>query len=139
MFGLSFSELVMILVVGVLMIGPEDLPRALRSVGKFLRGLSSLGQEMRRQMEDLIGDEEIEELKKLRESIQGQRKFMIDQQGTYQEVFDIEHFMKEGDASAQANPPVSIDTPHAAANEMTEHHEEPVMKPLPAQGIAGEA
>ena len=97
MFGLSFSELLIILVVAVLIVGPNDLPRVIRAVGRFMRGISALGSEIRRQVDEVIGNEEMEELKRLRESIGKQKRYLIDQNGEYQETFDISDFLKDRD------------------------------------------
>jgi sec-independent protein translocase protein TatB len=107
MFGLSFSELLIVLVVAVLAVGPNELPRLIRSVGKFMRGITALGQELRRQMDEVIGDEELSELKRLRETIRDQRNYIIDQQGEYQQVFDI------SDLTPKKS---SVDTDHAEMN-----------------------
>jgi sec-independent protein translocase protein TatB len=117
MFGLSFSEILVILVVAVLAVGPNELPRLIRSVGRFVRGISSLGQEIRRQMDEMIGDDELEELKRLRESIRDQRHFILDQQGEYQEVFDISDLLPErvgavDDETAQAVPALAKEPSH---------------------------
>lgn len=118
MFGLSFSELLIVLVVAVLAVGPNELPRLIRSVGKFMRGISALGQELRRQMDDVIGDEELAELKRLRETIRDQSNYIIDQQGEYQEVFDISDLMPkkaaQDDAPAELAAPVMEGPPRDA-------------------------
>lgn len=112
MFGLSFSELIVILVVAILVVGPQDLPRVVRSVGRFLRGISALGQEVRRQVDEVIGDDEISELKRLRETIRNQKNFIIDQNGEYQETYDISDFLKERDVPdarpQEGNAPPSL-------------------------------
>jgi sec-independent protein translocase protein TatB len=110
MFGLSFSELLVILVVAVLVVGPKDLPRVVRAVGRFMRGVSALGQEIRRQVDEVIGDEEMAELKRLRETIRNQKNFIIDQNGEYQETYDISDFLKDRDPPAIT--PADADAPH---------------------------
>lgn len=55
MFDIGFLELVIVAVIALLVLGPERLPRAARTVGKWVgkarRMVSSFSQEIDRQME----------------------------------------------------------------------------------------
>lgn len=71
MFGLSFGELCILLIVAVVVLGPKDLPRYLRKAGQFAGKMRRLAFEMREKSgidevlraEGLAGD--IAELRKL--------------------------------------------------------------------------
>ena len=47
MFGLSFGELVVLLIVAVVVLGPKELPRYLRKAGQFAGQLRRLAYDMR--------------------------------------------------------------------------------------------
>ena len=47
MFGLSFGELVMLLLVAVIVLGPKELPRYLRKAGQFAGQLQRMARDMR--------------------------------------------------------------------------------------------
>ena len=47
MFGLSFGELCVLLIVAVVVLGPKDLPRYLRKAGQFAGKMRRLAYEMR--------------------------------------------------------------------------------------------
>lgn len=47
MFGLSFGELCVLLIVAVVVLGPKDLPRYLRKAGEFAGRMRRLAYEMR--------------------------------------------------------------------------------------------
>lgn len=55
MFDIGFLELIIVAVIALLVLGPERLPRAARTVGKWVgkarRMVSSFSQEIDRQME----------------------------------------------------------------------------------------
>ncbi|HEY8041017.1 MAG TPA: twin-arginine translocase TatA/TatE family subunit, partial [Polyangiaceae bacterium] len=47
MFGLSFGELCVLLIVAVVVLGPKELPRYLRKAGQFAGKLRRLAYDMR--------------------------------------------------------------------------------------------
>jgi len=67
MLGIGGPELVVILVVGLIFIGPDKLPKVAKSVGAGLRDLrraANLAQaELRETMDDLIREADLEELR----------------------------------------------------------------------------
>jgi sec-independent protein translocase protein TatB len=64
MFDLSFAELMLIVVVAVLFIGPKELPVVMKAVAKGLRGLKSLASELRAAFSDLAKDSGVEDITK---------------------------------------------------------------------------
>ncbi|HKK23152.1 MAG TPA: Sec-independent protein translocase protein TatB [Pseudohaliea sp.] len=70
MFDIGFAELLLIAVVGLLVIGPERLPGAIRTGSAWLnrlrRGFNELKHEVQR---ELHNDEIMEELRKTSESV----------------------------------------------------------------------
>lgn len=49
MFGLSFGELVVVLLVAIVVIGPKELPRMLRKAGQWAGKLQRMAVDLRRQ------------------------------------------------------------------------------------------
>lgn len=66
MFGVGFSELILILVIAYVFVGPEDLPKAARWLGRAIKRIHMLILELRR---DTGIDEVIHETKTLRRDI----------------------------------------------------------------------
>ena len=54
----------MIAVVAIVVIGPKELPRALRTIGRWVAKARSLTREFQSNIDDMIVQSEIEELKK---------------------------------------------------------------------------
>lgn len=71
MFGLSFFEIVVIVLVGIVVLGPRRLPEMMRTAGQWVSKLRRLSTELRAQsgIDDLIRQEglenEIQELRSL--------------------------------------------------------------------------
>lgn len=64
MFGIGWSEMLVIIAVGVLVIGPKDIPKAMYQLGRFFRRAQYIKFAMSQQFEDIIRAGDIEELRK---------------------------------------------------------------------------
>ncbi len=62
MFNLSGSELVIIAVLGLVVLGPEKLPGAMKRVGKIYREIRSISDNVQREVKRAM-DEPLKELK----------------------------------------------------------------------------
>ncbi len=67
MFDIGFSELVVIGIVALVVIGPEKLPRVARTVGHLLGRLQRYVSDVK---SDINREMELEDLKKVRDSLQ---------------------------------------------------------------------
>ena len=64
MFDIGASELLMIVIVAVVVIGPKDLPRALRTAGKWIGKVRRTSNHFRAGIETMIRESEMEEMEK---------------------------------------------------------------------------
>jgi sec-independent protein translocase protein TatB len=64
MFDIGASELLMIVIVAVVVIGPKDLPRALRTAGKWIGKVRRTSNHFRSGIEAMIREAEMEEMEK---------------------------------------------------------------------------
>lgn len=67
MFDIGFSELVVIGLVALIVIGPEKLPRVARTVGHLIGRLQRYVADVK---SDINREVELEELRKMRDSVQ---------------------------------------------------------------------
>ena len=68
MFDIGFSELVVIAVVALIVIGPERLPRAARTMGHLFGRLQRYVNDVK---SDINREMELDELRKLQQQVQG--------------------------------------------------------------------
>jgi sec-independent protein translocase protein TatB len=54
MFGLSFTELLIIAVLALILLGPDKLPDAMKTMGKGLREFQKATQDLKDQIEDEV-------------------------------------------------------------------------------------
>ncbi len=109
MFDIGASELLLIVVVAIVVIGPKDLPLALRSAGRWVAKVRSISGHFRSGIETMIREAELEEMEqKWREQ---NAAIMA---ATPNTVADWE----EPTTPAEAAPPEAITPPPANKAEM---------------------
>jgi sec-independent protein translocase protein TatB len=69
MFDLSWTELLIVAVVAIIVVGPKDLPRALRGVGRWTGKARRMARDFRRQFDEALREAELDTIKKDVESI----------------------------------------------------------------------
>jgi len=79
MFDVGFSELVIIALVALVVIGPERLPKVARTVGVLLGRLQRYVSDVK---SDINREIQLDELKKMQEQLEGQAREMQDSLST---------------------------------------------------------
>jgi sec-independent protein translocase protein TatB len=64
MFDFSWSELALIAVVALVVIGPKDLPRVMRMVGYWVRQARAVAREFQGSVDQMMREAELDEVKK---------------------------------------------------------------------------
>ena len=64
MFDISWSELLVIAVVAIVVIGPKDLPRALRFVGQWTGRMKRMAREFQNQFNEAIREAELDSVQR---------------------------------------------------------------------------
>jgi sec-independent protein translocase protein TatB len=64
MFDIGWSELLVIAVVAIIVVGPKDLPRLMRTFGHYAGKLRRAAADFQRQFEEAVRDTEIDEVRK---------------------------------------------------------------------------
>ena len=96
MFDIGYSELLVIAVVALIVIGPKDLPRVMRTVGNWVGRARGMARHFRSGIDTMIRESELEEMeKKWRE--------------------ENERIMREHPFAAGAEPPPLTAPPGAGA------------------------
>lgn len=81
MFDLSWSEMLVVLVVAVVVIGPKDLPRVLYTAGKFIRKIKIFTGDIQASLDKIIHEEELNEITREANKPGGENlQFEIDKQ-----------------------------------------------------------
>jgi sec-independent protein translocase protein TatB len=69
MFDIGWSELLVIAVVAIIVVGPKDLPRLMRTFGQYAGKLRRMAADFQQQFGDAMREAEVEEVRKAMESV----------------------------------------------------------------------
>jgi len=103
------SELLLIAVVALIVVGPKDLPLLMRKVGQFLARLRGMAAEFRASFDEMARQSELDELRREVEAMRSGRLVTDALSGAEEPVrsaiSDIEQSL--ADTGAQFHPPMS--------------------------------
>lgn len=63
MFDLGWSEMAVILLVALVVIGPKDLPRVAREIGKWTAKARSMARDFQRSLDDMAREADLQDIK----------------------------------------------------------------------------
>ena len=72
MFGIGWAELLVIAVVAIIVVGPKELPRLMRTFGHYVGKLRHMAADFQRQFEEAVRDSEIDEVRKAMQEFHAQ-------------------------------------------------------------------
>ena len=93
MFDIGWSEMAIIMLLALIIIGPKDLPRVARTIGQWVRKGRMLAREFQTSLEDMAKEADLDDVKKEIEKV-GQTDFKkavensIDPKGELKQAFD---------------------------------------------------
>ena len=133
MFDIGFSEIVVIAVVALVVLGPEKLPKTARTLGHLFGRLQRYVNEVKR---DIQRELELEELRKLQQNVQSAAKEIEDSMASATRdvergVRDVEAALGATTDSSPSSPPA--ETPAATAPSPAASAPPAAPAPAPAQ------
>jgi sec-independent protein translocase protein TatB len=78
MFGLGWSELLVVGIVALIVIGPKDLPGLFRTMGQFTGKARMMAREFSRAMEQAADDSGVKDISKTLNAAANPKKFGVD-------------------------------------------------------------
>lgn len=98
MLDLSWSHILIVLVVALIVVGPKDLPRLMRMVGRWIAKARAMADQFRKSFDEMARQSELDELRTELEALKRERP-----------LADIDHtlstpVLSPPDAVASADP-----------------------------------
>jgi sec-independent protein translocase protein TatB len=111
MFDVGWQELFLIAVVALIVVGPKDLPKLLRTTAKVLNKARAMSRDFQMGLADLARDAELDEIKRKVESAARfdpaeELKNAVDPTGRLSADFDPAEFNRKLKESVEGGPPI---------------------------------
>jgi sec-independent protein translocase protein TatB len=110
MFDVGWSEMAIIAVVILVVLGPKELPHALKTMSHWLRAARKLGAEFQSGVNEIVRDAELEDARK---QLQGITKNTIEKKigAAIDPTGDIKKAMTETAEAAKLDEPAAVSAP----------------------------
>jgi sec-independent protein translocase protein TatB len=116
MFDFAWSELMVIGAVALVVIGPKDLPKALKTAGILVRRARGMAREFQNSVEDMIREAELDDVRK---TVQEATRFDLDKK--IQNTIDPDGQLRQPLIAEPATPaPAALAKPEPAADKPLE-------------------
>jgi sec-independent protein translocase protein TatB len=146
MLDLSWSHIVILLIVALVVVGPKDLPRLMRIIGQWTGKARAMANEFRRSFDDMARQAELDELRKEIEQLKNDRP-LADIAGELNRSIIPDDLKSQPLMTPNVPPTVSLDAEPAADEiapaipveiETAPHIDDPAIPepaaPIPADG-----
>ena len=93
MLDIGWTELLAIAVLTIIVVGPKDLPKVLRTIGQWTAKARSITREFQNSLDDMVRQTDLDEIKREIDATTynniGSLDNIIDPSGTKERVFDL--------------------------------------------------
>lgn len=110
MFDIGFGELLLVLVIGVVVLGPERLPVAVRTVAGWIRALRSLASTVQNELTQELKLQELQESLKKAEKA-GLQNLTPELKASMDELKEVAESLKRSYHTDKDEPPHTIHNP----------------------------
>ena len=131
MLDLGMTEIILIGVVTLIVVGPKDLPKMLRTMGQYTGKMRGMAREFKRSMDDAAREADLAEFKDIQKSLDDVKAIGSDaaravQQGVNKVESDIEQAAKVEEAKSPDPAPAE---PDSTAGDLVDETPAPTAKP----------
>jgi sec-independent protein translocase protein TatB len=140
MFGLGWTEILVIAAIAVLVVPPKDLPGLMRSVGQGIGKMRRMASQFQRELETAVRDEELDKLRKQMSDIGRDTDRPLRAAANPKELTDLRRKVDEigHETNRELRQKGTGPKPRAATVEAAEPAALPAMTPLPDAKAGGD-
>ena len=127
MFDIGWQELFILAVLAIVVIGPRDLPRAIRTVTHWIRRARGMARDLQNGLDDVVREAELEDIKKHANAMMSdeldpvnsiaRELDMTDEQQEWSKAFDSLKDETDPDRSANAGEKRKLDSAESPADQ----------------------
>src|SRR5580692_6412542 len=86
MFDLSWSHILILLIVALVVVGPKDLPKMMRTVGRWVGKARAMADQFRKSFDEMARQSELDELRAEIEALRAHRPLADIEQSMHQSI-----------------------------------------------------
>jgi sec-independent protein translocase protein TatB len=131
MFDFAWSEMAIIAAVALVVIGPKDLPVALRAISGFVKKARRMAGEFQTHVDEMMRDADLKDVK---DSLNQIRNF--DFRSTVEKAIDPDHTLRDTFAGSPLDPTVTTVAGEPTVSEPVPEEHEPEPVPAPPLRVA---
>jgi sec-independent protein translocase protein TatB len=118
MFDISFGELLVVMVLAVVFIGPKELPVVVRAVARAIFQIKKFMLEVKSMMNDLAHEAGVDDIKReMEEEFSRDIKMIQGEDGEWYESYTLNDFVKKDVSVTVTNPSVASAPQPASEND----------------------
>lgn len=105
MFDIGWSELLILAMVAIIVVGPKDLPKLMGTVGRYVGRIRAMANEFRQQFDEAIRESELQSVRDSVDEIRKIEPFRDVEDSIKSIKNDVEAPHREGGADSAASTP----------------------------------
>jgi sec-independent protein translocase protein TatB len=70
MFDIGWTEILVIAILAIIVIGPKDLPKVLRTLGRWVRKARAVAREFQDSLDEVLRETDLKEIKELKNQVE---------------------------------------------------------------------
>jgi sec-independent protein translocase protein TatB len=113
---LSWSHMLLVLVVALVVVGPKDLPKLMRTMGRWAGKARAMADQFRKSFDEMARQSELDELRKELDELRNVRP-LSDVEQDLMKPLDPAHISIAEPKQAEPAEPIAEGVPQAAAAE----------------------
>ena len=113
---LSWSHILVVLVVALVVVGPKDLPKLMRTAGQWMRKMRQMADQFRRTFDEMARENELDELRNELEALRSRRAFGSLENDLARSVLPPELASRPAIGANESGPPGPVEDDAAKAS-----------------------
>lgn len=115
MFDLGWGEMAVIALVAIIILGPKELPHALKTLGRAIRKVREVSREFQGHVDEMVREAELDDVRKQLEDVKGKGitkalQEQVDPKGEFDIRLDPTESDKPQSAESKAAEPQPVET-----------------------------
>ena len=109
MFGIGWTELLIIAIVAMVVVGPKDLPRLMRTFGHYAGKLCRVANELKQQVDEAMREVELVEVRKAVEILRDRSRTLVNAPIEGNLMLPKQHAVVKPYVNSEARTPVVLE------------------------------